>query len=191
MKRHALFLALVLTVFCGLASAQAALSPVIQQSTIDVFLNKIGDDPFPWPWGSESEFPWQFIEGHWLLEKGNQQSYFSFQVQHDGRGATRLLVQQRNPANCQVIAAGYGYLSGRAIWAQMDTVWGEHYYASVRAFPQGTVRGLPSDRRNFQGQQVMLSLFHAVRMGEAHLPIFRLSPNFHEKCVPKRTTSAP
>ena len=155
-------------------------------SPIDSLIQGPGDDPVPWPWGSEMPFPWPFVQGFWMAEKGGYRSYFSFRIVKDKNSLRQLEVEQIDPSTCESVARGVGVESNNIVRAQMTAVNGQIYRLSVRSFSEKSVPSTMVSHRPIYGQYVVLSLFPFDSVGGVHLPIQLISSQLSFKCLAEK-----
>jgi hypothetical protein len=102
------------------------------------------DDLFPWPWGTECPFPWQEIEGSYLVHgpKGGpyNRHVVSFEViEQQQSGKKHLLVKQFDRRG-YMVASGKAYSQKdqrivRGILKSEET--GRNYVVMVRTYAKG------------------------------------------------------
>lgn len=117
------------------------------------------EDFVPWPWGAESPFPWQLIQGFWAsYSPMGRISFFTFRPVVIG-GQTGLLIQQVEPMTCEVRLAGYAVANGKILRGRLDGVRERvlPQLIELRSFPEASVRGegLPPA---LAGQRLVLSV---------------------------------
>lgn len=72
-----------------------------------------GDDLFPWPWGTECPFPWQDIDGEYMVRSANSGPYTGHMLsikmlKKDGSNVEFLTISEYNRQG-EHIAYGRGY----------------------------------------------------------------------------------
>ncbi len=72
----------------------------------------------PWPWGRETNFPWNGIQGVWQTSGSGCSSLFTFKVGSEiEKGARYVSISQYDPKACQETARGVGYENNRVVKA--------------------------------------------------------------------------
>ena len=160
---------------------------ILSSSAIDSLIQGSGDDFVPWPWGSEMPFPWVFVQGVWMAEKGDFRTFFAFRVVKDKNDIRQLQVQQIDPETCEIKATGVAIEMNNIVRAQMTSSNGTVYRLSLRSFSE---KSIPSsafiNQRPIYGQYVVLSLFPFDRVDGVHLPIQQISTQLNYKCLVER-----
>ncbi|MBX3039867.1 MAG: hypothetical protein KF789_04035 [Bdellovibrionaceae bacterium] len=162
-------------------------APVFASSAVESLIQNSGDDLVPWPWGSEMPFPWFFVQGVWMAEKGDFRTFFAFRVVKDKNDIRQLQVQQIDPESCELKASGVAIETNNIVRAQMTSSNGSVYRLSLRSFSE---KSIPSStlisQRPIYGQYVVLSLFPFDRVDGVHLPIQQISTQLNYKCLVER-----
>jgi hypothetical protein len=91
-----------------------------------------GGDGRPWPWGSETKFPWKSISGAWQTISGDCRNQFVFKVNETARGKV-MQIWQYDPYACKIVGSGVGFYNGRYVTAQMNRA-GITYNMTIHAF---------------------------------------------------------
>lgn len=81
-----------------------------------------GGDSRPWPWGFETPFPWERIQGIWAPIAGvnSCSSYFVFKVgNRTDEGSRFIRITEYDPSTCKKVSSGVGVESEKVIYAQM------------------------------------------------------------------------
>ena len=97
------------------------------------------DNPVPWPWGLELDFPWTSIEGTWKIKTGELDTYFVFKVLKSRAPLKQLKITQIDPMSCEVIGTGAGVETGRLVRGQISDYTGKVYNVSLHVFSKSAV----------------------------------------------------
>lgn len=95
-----------------------------------------GGDLGAWPWGFETSFPWERIQGIWapIANEHVCGSYFVFRVGNRNDEGNRFIrITEYDPTTCKKISVGIGVESKKVIYAQMAD--GRSFFnLTIRAF---------------------------------------------------------
>lgn len=153
-----------------------------QKSSNVAVLLRSGDDFTPWPWGAEMPFPWSFVQGTWIAEKGEFRSYYSFRVVKDSEESRQLEVTQVDPINCTIMAHGVAIETENTVRAQMsNTATGAVYRLSLRSFHEKSLPTLVG-QKPINNQFVVMSVLPFDTVKPVHLPIQQVSNQLNFKC---------
>jgi hypothetical protein len=137
----------------------------------------IQDDRFvPWPWSGQRPFPNKMMEGTWLAQNGEFESYFSFKpVVADG--VLSFEVKQIDVVTCKTVAYGIGVISktGRTFTSDMDFLdLDQAYRLAIRSFDYGgPVKDISLSP--IDGQVVVLSIQPEDRTKYVHMVISKVA----------------
>lgn len=96
-------------------------------------------DALPWPWGTECPFPWDGIEGDWVVADNESGDTFSFKVLSVDRLGRRTFEIRRYNAKKELIASGKGVASKRRkiLRAFLSSIYEpkkKNYWALIRGY---------------------------------------------------------
>ncbi len=156
-----------------LAWARAKISP---PARVDTNL-LVQDDRFvPWPMSIRRTFPWAMMEGTWLAQNGEFQSYYTFKITRDGQ-IRHFEVRQIDVMTCQEVSSGHGSATrGQSrINAEMFYLNVRQSYGFfVRSFQYaGPIKDIGVSP--IQGQVMMLYIQPEGRNNYVHFVISKLS----------------
>ena len=137
----------------------------------------VQDDRFvPWPMSVRRTFPWTMMEGTWLAQNGEFQSYYTFKITRDGQ-IRHFEVRQIDVMTCQEVANGHGSAT-----RGQSRITAEMFYINVRQSYGFFVRsyqyaGPMKDIgvNPIEGQVVMLYIQPEDRTDYVHFVISKLS----------------
>jgi len=133
------------------------------------------DDFVPYPWGNELQFPWNMIQGSWMV-KGNYHAYVTFQVvgTNGSSSERQLLIRQYSSSNCELVAVGVGVeYENRTIWAQMKPKQANKAYRlGLRNFSSNN---LPKELPSNHGRVMVLSISSLTSVEAKHYPLTKMS----------------
>ncbi|MES3038964.1 MAG: hypothetical protein V4736_13740 [Bdellovibrionota bacterium] len=115
-----------------------------ERSISDIRNLRPSDRPVPFPWGKESEFPWDQVEGTWVVKDKDFETLYTIRVLKDNATKTRkIFTNQYDVETCKKIAIGQGIVDRKTAWVRMagqDKV--PFYSLGLRAFAESTVQAL-------------------------------------------------
>jgi len=134
-----LALGLALTIWCGNTTSAVAKEARRQ---IQTNVQPMGDDLFPWPWGTECPFPWEEIKGLYRVKamaSGPYNGhYMEFNVKrddsHDGLAFLEISQFDRN-GKIYAHGAGYSQKDERIVRGVLkEDATGREYAVMVRTY---------------------------------------------------------
>jgi hypothetical protein len=131
-----LFLVLAVMGYMGISSIAKAAPSCRDESSYQPMRGP-GDDFTPWPSRLIRPFPWDDVQGLWMVEdtKSGDTWYFALKRLRVTPTCERpLQVSQIDGSTCRVTATGVGYDRNRVVRAQMTTRTGKTFRVAFTAF---------------------------------------------------------
>ncbi len=154
-----LFFMILTSMFFGSLASYANKLGVDGKITTNDFMSEHAKptDFVPYPWGTELPFPWKNIQGMWMANVGNTQTYYTFEVVGQYSTDKQLMIKQYDAKTCGIISIGVGVESeNKTIWAHMKPVFlPKAYRLGLRSFSADV---LPKHLPNINGKVMVMSI---------------------------------
>jgi len=127
-----------------------------------------GGDLGPWPWGFETPFPWERIQGIWapIANENVCSSYFVFRVGNKNDEGNRFIrITEYDPSTCKKISGGIGSEAEKVIYAQMAD-GRNSFNLTIRAFDSSVLESkMMCDARSYAASRnvIVLTMYPKLR----------------------------
>ncbi len=131
-------------------------------------------DFVPYPWGTELPFPWRNVQGMWMANIGNTQTYYIFEVVGHYSTDKQLMIKQYDAKTCGIISIGVGVESeNKTIWAHMKPVFlPKAYRLGLRSFSADV---LPKHLPNINGRVMVMSISYLESLKSHYYPMQKVN----------------
>ena len=146
----------------------------------------------PWPWGKESEFPIDGIQGLYTAEMDGIPYLYSIRVIRHGKTIKFLNIRMIDQNECRLVAQGVGFHAKTYVTGALKDAYDsskEAFQISLRVFDEHILEPGKVDQKYIRNGQVMV-----VSMGPfgqimnlndmTSAPIRKVSNNPTKKCEP-------
>ncbi|MFN8945122.1 MAG: hypothetical protein ACK5WZ_10925 [Pseudobdellovibrionaceae bacterium] len=155
------------------------------------FKNVIRGGGNPWPWGQESEFPLDGVQGLYITEIDGVPYMFSLRVIRKGQTIKLLNIRMIDQSECKLVAQGVGVHSKTYVIGALKDINdnSKEFQVSLRVFAEGLLEPGKVEQKYIRNGMVMVvsigQFGQIVGVDEmTTAPMRKISNNPTKKCEP-------